>query len=337
MALRFIDGVDHYSDNEIAAKYNQVSGATVIDNGGRFQGGAVRLNDVSTGKLLKTLDAKGNWIVGFAFMASGLPVTNTVIAKVLDNGAVQVDLRLNSDGTLSLTRNGAPLSGGTTVLAILVGTWHFIEFKAAIKDSILAGEAQIKIDNALAADVAAGQDTQDTANSTANAISLHGSVPTSLFDDIYICDGSGGVCTDFLGDHKVVTILPNAAGDLTDFTVFNAGNNWSAQANNPSLGDGQYVASSTPGHTDLYNLQDPTLVGPIAAVQTSFYGRKDDAGAREAATEIKTGGLQFTGASTPLTASYLFHSTIYELNPDTAGAWVPADITALQAGLKLLV
>jgi len=334
--LRFIDGADHYDTAKLTTKWNNAVNATVLVGSGRFGGNAIRVNDATNGLLLKTLDTQPTWIVGFALYTGSFPATNTVLLKILDSGAVQVDVRLNSDGTLSITRNGAPLTGGTTTFALSTNTWHYIEFKVTIANAILVSTCQLKVDNSLVADVAAGQDTQDTANASANAISFHGSVPNATFDDIYICDAAGGVCTDFIGDSRIVTLLPNAAGDLTQWTVVNAGNNWSAQANNPSLNDGQYVFSATPGQVDLYNLQDPTLLGPIRGIQSSVYSRKDDAGTRQIATEIKTGGAQFSGTTRNLTTSYVYYSTIYELNPFTVLAWTPADITALQAGIKLI-
>lgn len=334
--LRFIDSVDHYDTAKLTTKWNNAINATVLVGSGRFGGNAVRVNDATNGLLLKTLDAQPTWIVGFALYTGSFPSTNTVLLKILDSGSVQVDVRLNSDGTLSITRNGAPLTGGTSTFALSTNTWHYIEFKVTIANAILVSTCQLKVDNALVADVAAGQDTQDTANATANAISLHGSVPNATFDDIYICDGAGGVCTDFIGDSRIIALLPNAAGDLTQWTVVNAGNNWSAQANNPSLNDGQYVFSATPGQVDLYNLQDPTLLGPIKGIQASVYSRKDDAGTRQIATEIKTGGAQFSGTTRNLTTSYVYYSTIYELNPFTVLAWTPADLIALQSGIKLI-
>jgi hypothetical protein len=334
--LRFIDGAGHYDTAKLTAKWNNAVNATVLPGAGRFGGGAIRVNDVTNGLLLKTLDTQPTWIVGFAFYTGTFPLTNTVILKVLDAGAVQVDVRLNNDGTLSITRNGAPLTGGTTTFALSTNTWHYIEFKVTIANAIIASSCQLKIDNALVADVAAAQDTQDTLNASANAISFHGSVPNATFSDVYICDAAGGVCTDFIGDSRIVQMLPNAAGDLTQFTVVNAGNNWSAQANNPSLNDGQYVYSATPGQVDLYNLQDLTLTGPIKGIQVSVYARKDDSGTRQAATAIKTGGTTFIGTTRNLTTSYVDYSTIYELNPFTVLAWVPVDLVALQAGIKLI-
>jgi hypothetical protein len=336
MALRYIDGADHYDTAKLTAKWTNAVNATVLTGSGRFGGNAIRVNDATNGLLLKTLDAQPTWIVGFALYTGSFPLLNTVLVKVLDAGAVQVDLRLNSDGTLAVTRNGAPLTGGVTTFALSTNTWHYIEFKVTIANAILANTCQIKVDNTLVADVTAGQDTQDTANTTANAISFHGSIPNSTFDDLYICDATGAVCNDFVGDSRILLLMPNAAGDSTQWTVVNAGNNWAAQANNPSLNDGQYVFSATPGQIDLYNLQDPSILGPIRGIQASVYSRKDDAGVRQISTTIKTGGVVFQGTTRNLATSYIYYSAIYELNPNTVLAWTPADLIALQAGIRLV-
>jgi len=335
--LRFIDGCNHYATADITKKWNAAPTATVNSAGGRFGGNGLRVHDVLNGGYLrKTLNAQPTWICGFGIIPTAFPSTNTPIFQLLDQGANQIELRCYSDGTLSLTRNGAPLSGGLSTFALQIGAWYFIEVKVTIANAILAGTCQVRVNNELVIDVVAGQDTQETANATANSVQFAGLVPNTTFDDFYICDGTGLINIDFLGDSRIYEMLPNGAGDQTDFGVVGAVNNWAAVDEIPPDDDATYVFSQTPGQRDLYNLQDLVLTGTIKGIQTCLDARKDDCGARTIAATIKTGGTIYDGVAVVPATSYLMFTETREVNPFTALAWTPADLIALQAGVKLV-
>jgi len=333
--LRFIDSFDHYATADITKKWNAAPTATINSGGGRYGGNAIRVNDVSTGYLRKTLDAQATWIVGFAIMPTAFPTTNTAIFQLLDQGSTQVELRVYSDGTMALTRNGASLSGGLSTLALRIGAWYFIEVKVTIAAAVLANEVQVQVNGELVIDVTAGQQTKQTANASANSIQLAGLVPNTSFDDVYICDGTGLVNTDFLGDCRIYTMLPNGAGDQTDFGVVGSANNWSAVDDETPDDDATYVYSQTAAQRDLYNLQNLSISGAtIYGVQTVLDCRKDDAGARTVAATIKTGGTIYDGSAFSPGTTYQFYTETREVNPFTAVAWTDTDLTSLQAGVK---
>lgn len=333
--LRFIDGISHYATADIVRKYSNMSGGTVLTTSGRFGGGA--LNIPSSGFVIKTLDAQATWIVGFAFNAAGLPTTGSqVILEFLDQGSVQLDLRVFPDGTLALTRAGTLLTGSLSTVAISVSTWHYIEVKILISAAAGATTNLVKVDGATVITLAAGQQTNNTSNLTANSIAFLGSLPSALFCDIYICDGTTGVNNTFLGDVRVFTTVPSASGNQTDWSVFGTANNWSAVNEVPPDNDTTYVYSSTPGQIDLYNLADLTLTGSIIAVQVVLDARKDDAGTRSIAAAVRTGGVNYFGSTTNLSTSYLFYVNVWATNPNTSVAWIGSDINALQCGQKMI-
>lgn len=335
--LRFMDGCNHYATADITKKWNAAPTATVNSAGGRFGGNGLRVNDVLNGGYLrKTLNAQPTWVCGFGIIPTAFPSTNTPIFQLLDQGANQIELRCYSDGTLSLTRNGAPLAGGLSTFALQIGAWYFIEVKVTIANAIIAGSCQVKVNNMLVIDVTAGQDTQDTANVSANSVQFAGLVPNTTFDDFYICDGTGLINIDFLNDSRIYEMLPNGAGDQTDFGVVGAVNNWAAVDEIPPDNDATYVFSQTAGQRDLYNLQDLVLTGTIKGIQTCLDVRKDDCGARTIAASIKTGGTIYDGVAVAPATSYLMFTETREVNPFTSLAWTPADLLALQSGVKLV-
>ena len=123
MALRFIDSVSHYLTAGVNAKYSNVSNVTIAPTGGRFGGGA--LDILSNGFVIQTLGARSAWVVGFAFNAAGFPTAGgQPIVEFLDQGTVQMDLRIYPDGTLGLTRAGTLLTGSLSTVALIVGVWN---------------------------------------------------------------------------------------------------------------------------------------------------------------------------------------------------------------------
>ena len=341
MSLRFIDGADHYATADITRKWNAVgpSGTCAVQVGlGRFgTGNALRIDPLSC-SVSKTLDNQATWIVGFAMQTPGLPSGSAVLVQFIDSvNGVQCDLRVNGDGTLSVTRNGAALTGGQSTAAIRVGAWNYIEVKVTIGSSVAANTVQVQLNNAVVLTVTAGQSTQATANASANTILLAGAYVGCLFDDIYIADGNGAANNTFLGDSRVVALSPNGAGASTTFSVTGAGSNWQAVSDSPPDNDTSYVSSNTPGQIDLYTVSTLSVAGTIRGVQTVIDARKDDAGGHGLAAEVRIGGTNYAGATVQLGTTYVMNCEIRETNPFTGVAWTQADInTPLQVGLNLI-
>jgi hypothetical protein len=335
--LRFVDGCDHYPQAGLLEKWTNAVNATVQAGAGRFGGNAIKILEASAGgTLVKTLDAHNVWIVGFAVYFTGLPTSSAVIVKFLDQGQVQLDLRLYADGTMALTRNGAALAGGRSAVAVGLATWHHVEVKVKFADTSVGNTCKVVLDGVEILNVTAAEDTKETGNTTANAIGFAGAAPNALFDDFVICDDAGAQCNDVLGDTRIHTLYPNGAGDSTQFGVVGAANNWSAAANNPSLGDTQYVYSATAGQVDLYDLTNPGLGADALGIQVVTRCRKDDAGARTLAATYSSGGTPVVGSTFSPTTTWRYYTAIATLEPNSLLPFTGSDIDALQAGLKVV-
>jgi len=294
--LRFLDGFSHYATADITKKWN-------------------------------------NWIVGFAILPTAFPLLNTPIFQLLDQGNNQVELRVYSDGTLALTRNGAPLAGGQSSFSLRIGAWYYIEVNVTISMAISVNQAQVNVNGVNVINVTTGQQTQQTPNATANSIQLAGTAPNTTFDDVYMCDGTGSLNNTFRGDSRVVQVLPSGAGDATEFSVAGAVNNWAAVDEIPPDNDATYVYSQTPSQQDLYTLPTfPLASATIFGIQTVLDCRLDNTGARTVAASIKTGGTVYNGASFTPGSTYQFATEIREVDPFTSAAWTSAELTALQVG-----
>ena len=338
--LRYIDGGgDHYATADINNKWNNSVGVTVSSGTGRFGGNSLKLGDLAAGSFLqKTLDAQATWIVGVGLQPSGFPTSSVPIIRLLDQGTQQLELRVNPDGTLTVTRNGTALSSGTSTFALRAGTYYFIELKATIANAISSGTCKVQVNGQLVITVATGQDTQNTSNATANSVTFHGTASNSMIDDVYICDGQGSANIDFLGDCRVIAVLPNAAGDESEWTLTGTGlsSNYQGVSSNPPSGDTAYVSAATVGHTDLYNFADLSVTGTIFGVQFSLYARKDDSGSRTLANVVKSAGTEYAGTTFYPGLSYSFFFDVRETDPATGSAWLVAGVNAVQAGPKVI-
>lgn len=255
--------------------------------------------------------------------------------------------RIYGDGrtTLHLTIYGSNVSGAIqvrrgagngTLLAesapgvIQVDTWHHVEIRATIADS--DGRCEVWVDGAKVIDFTGDTKNGGTASQPDSVGFWRANTGTMLISDIVISSASTPV-----GPATVWLHLPDGDGDHTDLSQEpNSGANWEKVDENPPDGDTTYVYGDTDGEFDLYTLDDlPAGTWDVLAIQTEIDARTDDGGARNLIPVLKTNGSEYRGTSTPVSASYDTYLEVWETNPDTAAAWTPAEVDALQAGVEV--
>jgi len=335
-----MDGFDHVALANVAQKWtNSVLTQVFLQNPGRFGGSYLHFHQGNS-NVTKTLDNQATWIVGFGLrIGVGYTITGAFL-QILDAGTVQVDFRINPDNTIAVSRNGTAVTGGANpAFTLMPGVWHFVEYKVTISSSIAANSWQVKVDGATVINVAAGQSSKNTANSTANQVRF-GPMPQNNdpdYDDIYICDSQGTTNNDFLGDVKVATMMPTAAGTFSQWTPLSGANYTNVNQTQPD-DDASYVYTSTPGQTDTYLVGDITD-NPvnIFGVQTSLYVRKDDAGVRTVSKVIRSGGTNYLGGAVDnLAAGYIYYTEVDEKDPNTGVAWTKTGFNAAEFGATII-
>lgn len=247
-----------------------------------------------------------------------------------------------ASGQLFVNRNG-PRLGTRLLTTTYVYTWGdtvYIELKGLFSTTV--GEVEVRVN-----EVSHGSATG--LNMGANSISQYclGAMDsdslsfswTPDFDDFYLCDTSGSVNNDFLGDIRVDALLPDGAGSSADWSRGGAdsGANWSQVEEVPPNDDTDYVAASTPGDVDLYTFDDlASPTGDVFAVCVNYRSKKDDAGSRVLTSQVKSGSSTDDGANYAPGTSYASTSDIFELNPDTSSAWTISEVNGLEAGPKVI-
>ncbi|MDX9689775.1 MAG: hypothetical protein RBT70_04815 [Alphaproteobacteria bacterium] len=340
MALRFIDGFDHYTTTAAYAyKYTAYTASAAPGVGRRGGSNAARFANYGGDYLLKTLDDQATWIVGFAYKRDYASNDEKPILQLRDNtGAVQVALCMHGiDGLLRLWRGDQTTLLATSSIALPTGSWNFIELKTTIHDT--TGSMELRV-NGVTVATYTGDTKYSSTIGTARSIRLSGGVySSSLYgwiDDLYICDGTGTTNNDFLGDCRVDTLYPNGVGATAQFTPTGSATNWENVDDVPSDEDSSYNASDTVGTIDSFTFTDMAVLNAsVFGVQANILARKDDAGSRTLRAVVRVGGANYEGGDLPLGDSYLNQQLIWPTNPATAGAWTETAINAAEFGYKV--
>lgn len=282
-------------------------------------------------------------IAGVACFWNGTNTAHYILAFADSAGTNQLLLRINSSGQIELRRNstgGTLLGTGPTVTA---NSWHHYGLKATLTTATTS-TVSVYLDGALSFTVTGVATSSTTGN--VNFIRLlskaAGSGFALIFDDFYACDTVDATATqgrannDFLGDLKVATMVPNGAGDLTNWTPSAGANYTDVDEIGPNTTD--YVSSATTGTRDLYAMSDITgTVGQVYGVRTGYYVSKSDAGPAGVRPILKENGvITSESAMAPTFGSWVMGFGLLRLTrPSDGGVWMPADIAALQVGQEV--
>jgi len=217
-------------------------------------------------------------------------------------------------------------------LSINVNTWHYIEVKATIADS--GGTAIVRVDGVEFINYTG--DTKNTANAYITNILITCGVNgvEVMFDDLYFCNQSGSVNNDFLGDCRIITIRPNGAGALTEWTPSTGSNYQNVDDATPN-DDTDYNATDALNAIDTFAFEDISGSGTVRAAVLNLVARKDDAATRKIAGVVRVGGANYAGSDITLASSYAFYQDVREVNPATSIPWAISEINAAEFGYKM--
>ena len=95
-----------------------------------------------------------------------------------------------------------------------------------------------------------------------------------------------------------------------------------------------YVYSSTVGNSDLYGISAiSSTPATVIGVVTRAYVQKSDAGTRNVAVQIKSGGMTVQGTSTALNTTWGWISRTDLTDPATGAAWTAVAVNNAQVGV----
>ena len=339
MALRLMDSFDHYTgQGDRLTKWTaDINASGNVEAGtGRF--GSCWPNQNNSRSMYKQFDAQATWIIGAAIRVDTFTgVGDIPLFVFLDGGSRQVYVRIQANtGKLQVIRE-ASNSLGVGSFIFSTNVWYFIEFKATINNT--TGIAVVRVNGVTDINLSS-QDTQATANATADQVALNGGAigttgANPRYDDVYICDGTGS--DDFRGDHRIEALFPNGNGTTSQLVGqdANSTDNYLNVDETAPDGDTTYNESSTVNDKDTYAYTNLTPgAGAIAAIQILPYARKTDAGVRSIKTVARHSGTEVDSADFTLATTYEYHEDIRTTKPG-GGSWSVSDINAAEFGVKV--
>jgi hypothetical protein len=341
MALLWVDGFDGYGINTgnwnvsalrtfLLRRYPVVGSQPARQriSDGRFNTYGIQLHWDGGGYLrTPTLTTNATMIVGVAaqVISYGGPY---ILIQLYDGATLGVNLRY-VNGELAVYR-GAVLLGTTNGLKFHPYQWRYIELKVICNDvgsyELRVGETLVLSDGSV--------DTKEGANNYHDVVVLNGHGGSQIFDDYYICDGSGADNNDFLGNVKVVEIAPNGDGSI-QWTRSGGSTNYENVDELPSSDDDTtYVEDTATSNTDLYDYGNVSGLVSIKGIQINTECEETDANTFSLITPVDLGGNQSDDSAQALSASYETKMRIVERDPD-GNSWTVNNINAAKFGVKV--
>jgi hypothetical protein len=332
MALLFMDGFDA---GDFATKWIPTSGASSTTT--RFGVGRSLLLQNSNHHIEYSFTAASEVFFGTAIMYGSstlrdpLNTDSKVVAFHGDNGTLQhVSVATNSFGQWVAYRGATQI--GISVPQLVTSVWNYLEVRVLISDTV--GRCVVKLNGNTMIDFT-GDTKNGGTNTSVDKMKLAGISNFSTdqyYDDLYLCDASGSApYNTYLGDVRIHTIVPNAAGSSTQLTP-------SSGANYTTVDELPYSATDyvygTSGQTDLYAASDlPGGTGIIYGVQTNAVVKKTDAGNISGRTAIKSGASTYYGTSVGLNTTDISVIRVDQVNPATSSTWTSGEVNGIEIGV----
>jgi len=328
IALRYADSFDGYTTQ--AQRWT-----AAVGNAGAIAAGAARTGiagirfATTPGGQRLTLTAQGTWITGCGFRRNGFDA-NEVILRTIDNVTTQGAVRSDLTGVFSVLRGTTVVATGVT--PILANTYYYAEFKHIILNA--AGTLEVRVNGGVS--VTFSGDTQETANATADQFAIGpqtgASGNTFDYDDLYICDGTGSINNDYLGDAQIEYLACNADGNSEQWTP-SAGSNFQNVDEADPDDDTTYNSTSTEGNKDTFGMANISLAAAtIPGIQVIIRARKESAGTANIQRVYRSGVSENNGASFNPSTSYATQLEIMETDPIAVGAWTVTNLNNSEFG-----
>ncbi len=341
MALLVVEGFEGFGvttgaapqpAGALARQYTVTNEAAMDIETGRLSGYSLEFGNATC--LMKTgaLTVDDTLIIGFAVKVSALD--NPTLVALYDGVATGVQLIMTPTGALSIYRGGALLGTSSPVITI-VDTWYYVELK--VKCNNATGTYEVRVGGAnILSD--SGVDTRAGAHDYHDLVSfgMAFGLGTVTFDDIYICDSSGAVNNTFLGNSRVVSILPDGDDTAGWNTASGGSSHYLDVDENPADDDTTYLEDNASGHKDLFDYAAmPGSLGNIRGLAIKTICRETDASSFSIIMPIKSNVTETDDSSQAIgTTSYVTKVRVSELDPDTSAPWVEAGVNAAKFGIK---
>jgi hypothetical protein len=332
MSLLLLEGFDHYNSVLEVFKKPHLGGylSAVFTTGGRFGSGCIQQQSATTVLNIGLPSTYTElWIGVGLFPAENTPSTsnNFGFMTIEQFSGVCIVYSLTPDYGINVYRGGGSLLGSSAIGITTYAVWSYIETYIKIDDS--AGAVIVKVDGGEVINET-GLDTSRYSGQEIQRICLaaNNNQKTMRFDDLYVND------SEFMGEIKVVTKLPNANGTYGDFAP-SAGTNYEMVDEVTPDDDATYNQGNALGDKDSFTIPTSGIDGEIVGVQLSNYARKTGTKITGIKNLVRVGGNDYLGDEEFLGTEYNYRTTLHEVNPDTSNPWNKGSIEAAEFGIEV--
>ena len=340
MAMLLIEGFDEYStDAEMQRGGWNFSSLAAVNQSAPVHGTLGRAIQVISTNAYASHPfgpSTATFVLGCAEQFIDAGPSNGVLFSLLQGGNNQIDIRTVAGGEIQIRRGTSTVIGLTVGAGLSMGLYFYIEIKMFLHAS--TGTIDVWVDgiNVLSD---TGLNTLNTSTAEIDVIRCVGhSTPEPGFDSLYILDDSGSDNTDRLGEVFVETLVPDADGNVNNFTRVGGGsNNFEAVDEiGPADDDTTYNHSATATDQELYGMTALAGgIGTVFAVQASALVRKEDPGERFIRLVARSNVTEVESPNRGFGVAYRYISHIYENDPDGGTDWDEAAVNAAQFGIVL--
>lgn len=329
MALLFLESFDGYGGTA-SHMTGWASVPDLVSSGPTPRTGSYCQGFIGEGRRVIS-PATSTIVMGFAFYWNG-GVGYFSLCDDAAGATRQCQLALDTDGKIKVYRGwGVTLLEQTASAVLVTSSWNAIEAKIVVAD---AGSWTVKCNGVTVLNGTG--DTQAAGTSAIGSLRISPNGSSQGIDDLWMCDSSGSVLNDFLGDCRIECLTPQTGNGANTGLTPSTGTDHGALIDElPANDDTDYNAGSTAGVKDTYAFTNLTVSGTPKAVQARARARLDS-GSKTLALVARLGSTDYDGASQSVTSSYLQYAQIWETRPSDGGAWTVSDINAAEFGLKVV-
>ena len=350
MSLLFFDSFDHYARNDIGKKWSFRSTGLFATLTSTLRAGAGRNNTtafefksaVNSAQIAQNLGVdRAVLYVGYAFkVAEYGESVNQTFFELSHNNTIKIGYAMTGGGQIGVWRGDFATFLGYLSRPLNQNRWYYLEFLNNVHSQ--TGQIDIRVDGrtefSFIGNTQVGTVAAMNRMSLGRAdVGLTGESHKCLIDDLYVCDDQGTRNNNFLGDVRVVALMPNSDGDTIQWDASTTGTNYQMVSETIPDSARTYNSTSVTAEIDTFHMANlGTGSAYVLAAQTVLMARQDDP-SRSVRPLLTTNGSLYAGATVALTGSeYTFLQEIFELNPVTATSWTVADVDSHQAGYELV-
>lgn len=347
MALLWIDGFESYGTTialttagrpaptgVVGRRYSISDHTSQRIQPGRFDARSLYFQNTSAESLrTPPVTTDTTIIVGLAVKRDGA-LASVYPIRLFDDGNVGIQVSLDADSTKVAVRKGGDVLE-IVEAGILPGAWYFLELKVFTHPT--EGSYEVRVDGetiTLVTDINTVIDGGLGYYDQVGFNTLSSSGAMFCIDDLYICDGTGAINNDFLGNQHVATLRPT--GDHTaNFTTVEPVGDHCAAVDEIETDDNASYIEGVDGDKDLYEYEDlPADSKNIKGLQVHTMTRVTGTNYYDLKTVVLSDATEDADAGQLVASTdWLLKSRIVEEDPNTSALWLPAAIDAARFGL----